>query len=339
MEEKMRCLALALFGLSSANASIASAETCDISQFKDYMSYSKDIMTNLAYIDQVVSQEDRSKSDSANIAVSDYGSFTYGDASKISSQIKTLLDIKWSQHDQEQLLTNSLTDKGVSAYIGCLNSNNANFIVTLSPSASNSDEFIVNYTWAPHYKAPNPAKISAILLNATSTNLPKKVNTPESGAFSVKRGSMYKALELDFHIDGQPYPTISLPAFPKKVLQTQVRQTVQPGSVYGGGNSLVKNVCVTLDNNEQDAFIVPNSLQSTVETSITERAQLLKGAVTYNPREACQTFIWHLEAADGHVVGMATVKATVLKAVEVKTDDVVQVIGNTEMFKGQAAQQ
>lgn len=55
--------------------SLAQADDCDITKFKDQMSYHKDIMTNLAYINQIASREDRSKQDNADISVMNYGSF------------------------------------------------------------------------------------------------------------------------------------------------------------------------------------------------------------------------------------------------------------------------
>jgi hypothetical protein len=328
-----------LASISLARPDLALADTCDISQFKNFMSYKQDIMTTLSYINRVASTEDRSKNDNADINVLDYGSFTYGQASSFSSSLETLLDIKWTQRDQEWLLVSNLSDEGVKAYVACLQKeNNANLVVNLSPAASDSDEFFVNYAWRPSYAAPNPAQTHIILSNAVSKDAPSKIKTPSADVFKVKRTSMYKALELGIHVDGQPYPTISLPAFPAKKLERQLRSNSETHEVYGGGNSTIKRICVTLDNSEQDAVIVPNSVNATVESDISERAQLIKGAITYNPRQACSVFVWHLEATDGHVRGKATIEVTVSKAVpvaNVNNVNAVKAISETSMFKGQ----
>jgi hypothetical protein len=314
---------------------VALADTCDISEFKDYMSYHKDILTNLSYVERVASREDRSKGDSADIAIADYGSFTYADAAKLTASLESILDIKWSQEDQETLLTSSLSGDGLKAYTSCIQNAYGSLVVSLSDSASNSDEFFVDYVWKPTYTAPNPATMHILLSNATSESLPSKIKTPSSDSFHVKRTSMYKPLDISVHVDGQPYPTITLPAFPDKKLQKQIRQTSELNEVYGGGNSLSKRLCVTLDNSEQDAVIVPNTIQNSMEPSIQERASMIQGPSTYNSREACTTFVWHLEAGDGHVKGKATIEALVLKAVPAPAIEVTRVVGETPMFNGQ----
>jgi hypothetical protein len=58
-----------------AAPSISWADDCDIVNYKDKMSYHKDIMTNLAYVNRIASREDRSKTDNADISVMNYGSF------------------------------------------------------------------------------------------------------------------------------------------------------------------------------------------------------------------------------------------------------------------------
>ena len=164
-----------LASISVGISSVALADTCDISSFKDYMSYKQDIMTNLAYINRVASREDRSKNDKADINVLDYGSFTYGQASTLSSSLETLLDIKWSQRDQEWLLVSNLSDNGVKAYVECLQKQYANLVVNLSNTASNNDEFNVEYAWRPSYTAPNPAKMHIVFSNAVSKDAPNKI--------------------------------------------------------------------------------------------------------------------------------------------------------------------
>jgi hypothetical protein len=109
-------------------STIAVAGTCEVANFKDDLSYRQDIMTNLSYINQVASREDRSKNDKADIDILDYGSFTYGQASTFASSLATLLDIKWSQRDQEWLLVSNLSDNGVKAYVACLQQENANLV-------------------------------------------------------------------------------------------------------------------------------------------------------------------------------------------------------------------
>ncbi|MBV9983087.1 hypothetical protein [Bradyrhizobium sp.] len=235
----MRCLALTSFALASA--SVANAQNCDVSQFKTNLSYKQDILTNLAYIHRVASREDRSKTDNADLNVLDFGSFTYGDASRLSSSLETMLDIKWSQRDQEWLLISNLDDNGVKGYIACLQNANANLAINLSPAASSSDEFNVEYAWKPSYAAPNPARFHIVLSNATS-DAPNKIPSLSADAFKVKRVSMYKPLEISVHVDGQPYPTITLPAFPAKKLQKQLRKNTETHEIDGGGQDAVKTI-------------------------------------------------------------------------------------------------
>jgi hypothetical protein len=324
-----------------AAPSISWADDCDIVNYKDKMSYHKDIMTNLAYVNRIASREDRSKTDNADISVMNYGSFSYGDASRLTSSLESLLDIKWTQHDQEELLTATLTEQGSKDYIACLQSKNMqNFVVTLSDAATSSDEFIVNYAWKPSYAAPNPSIFHSTLLNASSPDAPAKVGTPSSDSFKVKRGSMFKPLELSFHVDHQPYPSITLPAFPTKKLVKQIRTNMQPGSLYGCTSSLVQPVCITLDNNEQDAVIVPNTFKASIKTTIAERGGIVEsGARTYNDRQACGRFVWICGAGDAHVAGTVTVDAMVLKAVPVPGAgaQTMEEVGETLMFGPAAA--
>jgi hypothetical protein len=317
-------------------SSEAQAESCDISKYKDYMSYTQDIMTNLSYINQVSRKEDRSKSDKSDISIADYGIFTYGQASSLASSLESILDIKWSQRDQEWLLVSNLSDNGLSAYTKCLQSNDENFVATLSNSASNSDEFNVDYRWKPTYKAPDPSRFNIVFSFGTSSDVPRKIPSPSAGAFHVKRTNMYKPFDMSIHIADQPYDTISLPAFPAKTLQKLILKNVETHEVYGGGNDTVKNVCITLDNSEQDAIIVPGSLGVKLDSTIAERASLTEvGVRTYNSRESCATIRWGLSANDGHVRGTATISALVLKATPVANLAEKEVIGKTLMFKGQ----
>jgi hypothetical protein len=92
----MRYLGALFLVLVVTSSSTAKADTCDISQFKNYMSYQQDILTNLSYIHRVASREDRTKSDNADLKVQDYGSLTYGQASTFATSLEKLLDIKWS---------------------------------------------------------------------------------------------------------------------------------------------------------------------------------------------------------------------------------------------------
>ncbi|MDR6900212.1 hypothetical protein [Rhizobium miluonense] len=333
----MRNYRVLFFGIALTVCSCeARAESCDISKFKDYMSYTQDIMTNLSYINQVSSKEDRSKSDKADISIADYGSFTYGQASSITSSLESILNIKWSQRDQEWLLVSNLSDSGLDAYTKCLQSNDENFVATLSNSASGSDEFNVEYRWRPNYKAPDPARFNIVFSFGTSSDVPRKIPSPSAGAFHVKRTNMYKPFDMSIHVDDQPYETVSLPAFPAKTLQKQIRKNIESHEVYGGGNDTIKNVCITLDNTEQDEVIVPDSLSVKLDSTIAERASLTEiGSRTYNSRESCATIRWGLSANDGHVKGTATISALVLKAMPVANVAEVEVIGQTLMFKGQ----
>ena len=243
------------------------------------------------------------------------------------------MDIKWSQQDQEWLLTSSLSSKGVDAYKACVETQNPSLILHLSDTAGDSDEFIVDYVWKPSYAAPNPADFHIVALNASLSGDPKNVKTPSSDSFAVKRISMFKPLVLSVHVDGQGYPSITLPAFPAKKLEKQVRETTFHDGVWGGGNSHVHNVCVTLDNNEQDAIIVPNSINVRIDQTYAERGSMNVGGRTYNDRQACVLVAWSLGAADGHVEGTATVSAMVLKAVPITDIHADQITGVTPMFK------
>jgi hypothetical protein len=115
-------------------------------------------------------------------------------------------------------LVSNLTDKGLSGYLGCLKDKN-NLTIDLSSGASGKIEFIVDLAWRPHYSAPNPAKVAIVMLNVTSKGAPNKIRFGTSEAFSVKRTDLYKPVEINIHVDGQPYPTISLPAIPDKTLK------------------------------------------------------------------------------------------------------------------------
>lgn len=130
-------------------------------------------------------------------------------------------------------MTSSLSQKGSDDYIACLQNQNQNFVVKLSQAATDSDEFLVTYAWRPSYGAPNPSTFHSKFVNASSEDVPKKIKTPSSDSFHVKRGPMYKQLELAFHPDQQPYPSITLPAYPAKKLVKQIRKDSQPGSLYG----------------------------------------------------------------------------------------------------------
>ncbi|WP_456842234.1 hypothetical protein [Bradyrhizobium sp. USDA 4486] len=300
------------------------------------MYYTKDLLTNLAYIERVASREDRKDSDKADLEILDYGKFTYGEAHSLTTTLEHMLDLKWSQRDQETLLTSTLDDFGVRAYVECLQHLNANLIVKLSDAATSSDEFILEYTWRPSYTV-NTVPFHVVLLNSSAKGAPSRIKSPSADSFPIKRASMYKPVELSVHVDNQPYPTITLPAFPAKTLEKQLRKVAETHEVYGGGNSYPKTMCITLPNDEQDAVIVPRSLDVKLDADIQERARLIEtGARTYMDREACANINWHLDAKDGHVRGTATVSAVVLKAVPVKNAEVaVEVIGKTKMFEGQ----
>lgn len=146
---------------------------------------------------------------------------------------------------------------------------------------------------------------------------------------------MYKPLELSFHVDNQPYPSVTLPAFPTKKLVEQIRTNSQPGSLYGCTSSLVQPVCVTLDNNEQGAVVVPNTFKASINTTNAKRGYIAEtGNRTYNDRQACGTFVWVCGAGDAHVAGTVTVDALVLKAVPVPgaTTQTTDIVGETLMF-------
>jgi len=222
-----------------------------------------------------------------------------------------LLDIKWSQHDQEELLTSTLSTEGSKDYISCLqNKVMQNFVVTLSDAATSNDEFIVNYAWRPTYTARNPSVFHSTFVNASSPNVPKTIPTPSSDSFNVKRGSMFRPLELSFHVDNQPYPSVTLPAFPTKKLEKQIRTNSLGDSLYGCTSSRPNPVCITLDNKEQDAVIVPNTFKASIRITEGVRGTVVEsGPRTYSDRQACGTFVWVCGATDAHVVGTVTVDA------------------------------
>ena len=211
---------LALSGIASG----AYGETCDISNFKDDMDYKKDISTNLAYINDISSKEDRSKQDNANLSVQDYGSFTYGDASKFSSSLERILHITWSQEDKEWLLLKSLTDKGLQAYKLCMQNTQVPVVVEISDVAGVSDEFSVAYTYDPRNDpdAVENGKFTATLINLKATDFPKNVKKGASGSFKVTRIDKFKPVEIRVQIAGRAAPIITLPADPTKELQTQI---------------------------------------------------------------------------------------------------------------------
>jgi hypothetical protein len=97
----MRLLSLAIFFAIALNANSCLAEDCDISRFKDELSYTKDIMTNPSYIDRVASRLDRTGKEGTNIKFLDIASLDYNQASTLSSSLQRLLNIQWSQRDQE----------------------------------------------------------------------------------------------------------------------------------------------------------------------------------------------------------------------------------------------
>ncbi|MBY5475290.1 hypothetical protein HFO86_34670 [Rhizobium leguminosarum] len=330
--------ALFVSSLFSAIPSLAWAETCPIQNFKNYMSYSKDMMTNLSYINQVASKEDRSKSDNADLNILDYGTFNWKDASRLTQSLETLLEIKWSQKDQESLLISNLSSEGENAYIKCLQELNANLVITPSNGASTHDEFLVDYAWRPIDPAsPKTADFNILVTNAIASDVPKKINSPSAGSFKIKRLSMYKPLEMAIHVGGIPNSTISLPEFPNKKIDKLLFSATVSDSVYGGGDSHFQKLCITLDNSDQESIIVPNSAKVTLLPSHEERGTMIKEPIIYNDRQACSRIIWHLEAGDGHVTGIATMEALILRAVRVATPPTqsIKTIAATSMFDAQ----
>jgi hypothetical protein len=314
----------------------AAAAQCPMTEFKDEINYRKDLLTNLSYIDQVATHSDKKEANSQNVAFLDIANMNTNQASSLSSSLQRMLNIQWSQHDQEWLLVSQLTDKGLKAYYQCLETNKSNLMVHPGEGAGGKLQFLVDMQWRPNYNAPNPSIITYRLLNASvAKDAPKTIRPGESDQFAVKREDPYQPVEIGVRVDGQIYPNISLPAFPAKKIKEEVREVTEYHDVYGGGVDYWTTLCVKIPNEEDDAEIVPNTLKISTTGLVADRASLTApDQPTYDTRNACTRVRWGLGAKDGRVYGTAHVTATVIKLVPVQILKI-QSTKDIPVFEGQ----
>lgn len=329
----------ASFVIAVVSSSSAAAQYCNIVDFKGKVIYKKDVLTNLSYIDQIASRLDKSDAESQNIGFLDIATMNSDQASRFSSSLQRILDVKWSQREQEWILISQLDANGLIAYHDCLEKNEANLWLKLGEGAGGKLTFLVDMAWHPHYNAPNPSKINYRVLNAKVTaNPPKTIIPGESDQFGIERIDPYQPVEIGVRVDGQIYPNISLPAFPEKKLVDEKREAAEYHDVYGGGVDYITQLCVTVPNTEQDAVIVPNTLEFSTSGVQADRASLteMRGTRTMDSRSACTTVRWGLSAADGRVFGTAHVRARVMKAIPVeKPKQFVETVRPLPLFEGQ----
>lgn len=299
-------------------------DECDIIKFKDEISYTKDVVTNLAYIRKSLETSSESSNPNFSISFLDIVSLGYSDAQKASTSLEKLLNVNYSQSDREWLLISQLTDKGLKAYTQCLKDQKQNFSVTLSNGAEGKQQFFAVVYSHPFFDAPNPQRLSFSLLGGKLTGPPPKtIRTQQKLPVTIKRDSLYEPLELAVSVGNDSLePNLSLPALPKKEYQVQVRRAEYSAEVYGGNDELAKRLCVTLGNDEQDAMIVPKTLKFQTSIDIQHNGDIIEDKqkrVDNDTREVCAVARWHISVDTGRIKGTATVTATVLKAVPVKT--------------------
>lgn len=260
-------------------------------------------------------------------------------ASQFSSALQRILNVQWSQREQEWIIISQLDSSGLKAYEDCLEKNEVNLWLKLGEGAGGKLQFLVDLAWHPRYNAANPSKINYRLLNAKITaNPPKAIPPGESDQFGIERIDPYKPVEIGVRVDGQIYPNISLPAFPEKKLVDEKREVAEYHDVYGGGVDYVTQLCVTIPNSEQDAVIVPNTLEFSTSGVQADDASLteLPGTRRIDSRSACTSVRWGLSANDGRVFGTAHVRARVMKAIPVeKPKAFIEAVRPLRLFEGQ----
>jgi hypothetical protein len=170
-------------------------EECDILKFKDQISHTKDVVTNLAFISKSTERRDQASNPNFALSFLDIVSLGFNDAQKAASSLEKLLDIKYSQSDKQWLLISQLSATGQAAYSDCLKSLKQNFSVVLSDNAAFKRQFFVIVSSHPFFPAPNPQILAVSMLGGkVPGKVPSTIQNQSKIFLAVQRDDLYEPL-------------------------------------------------------------------------------------------------------------------------------------------------
>jgi hypothetical protein len=176
-----------------------------------------------------------------------------------------------------------------------------------------SSQFIVHLKSTPKADLPRIQPISVSIINGKLLAGDKQIIATEQAQLTIER-DLTKETIVSVKV-GNDYQNIDLPPAPNTIKIEVRRSNPQYDDQYGGQGHKEHTLCVEIPNNEQDAAIIPNTMQ--LEKSLIEANM---GSVDINnlsetPRNACALVVGHLGSAQGRVRGTATLSAEVAKVV------------------------
>ena len=315
--KRLLCAAVAVLISSAANSA-----PCDVSQFKDQINYHGKLEATLAYTDQIASALASEGNQGLTVNFMDLGDIGFSDANKITQSLKRIMQINWTHSEEHWLMVSQLSDNGKDALIQCFKASTQEpIVVTFTEGAAYKPAFNVQALWQQN--APNPANVQWLPINAEviGSNPPQpSVNTAETAIVQMTRQDPFQSVDLTVSIGGK-YATASLPALPKYRLAKEVRSVKSKvNEVYGGNDDIIETMCVTIPNEEQDAFIIPGSAHFKPSPVILNMGSIseLPGTQYLEDRQACTRVRWGLSSAQGRVRGDAEFSVSVYKAVPIE---------------------
>jgi hypothetical protein len=323
------------------NTGSAKSEECDPVNFlqPETLKSVTDVTTRLSYVDAYFRQKDASRRGSfINDVYSPYGisNIDARYAERTNEQMKSVLDIKLDQRKQDWLLISTLSKTGAEAYRDCLRTQKKALSIDFSQNAMLSDSFFISIHSHPHTPTKDTLPFEVTAINGSVGEPGHKSISGSIVVQSLKPITIYRDLSkpLDLSVTiGPDNELISLPAIPAKTIETIFRSSELFD--YTLNDTVVdigpKPYCVKLNNDEQDAFIVPG----TISLKFDELQQTKGIAVDChdqvgNPycksehkhreqtREACAWLFLHLGAKEGFARAKGRAEAQLARAVPVK---------------------
>jgi hypothetical protein len=328
-------------GSAKSQDSAKPQDPCDPVSFLQPETFTSvtDVTTRLSYVDKYLRQKDKTRDTSfLGDFYSVYGitNLDVRSAERTNEQIKSLLDIRLDQRKQDWLLISTLSKTGADAYKECLKTNKKAVSVIFSQNAMLADAFFIALHSHPNTPTQNslPFEIKAI-----NGSVEKQGQATLSGSIvvqSFKSIAIYRDLSrpLDLSITvGPDVELVSFPASPNKTLTTIFRSS-EPFD-YKLEDTVAdigpKPYCVKLNDDEQEAFIVPGSISLKFDDLVQNEGLAVDcHNQVSNPycksehkhkeqtRESCAWLFMHLSTRGGVARAKGRAEAQIVKTVPVK---------------------
>ena len=290
------------------------AAGCDPAQFLKYeeIKYSKDIALQVIYFDSL-SQSARDNIDTGGGFVFDGVPINGKAARDTSNALSKQLRIDFKGEQRTWYTISRLSPGGKEAYLACLKDTRDNFQLELVGDPIESENFVVLVKSTPRENLSNKLRVSGIVTSGRIVSSDKTILSTKTAQIVVQRDPSKETI-ITVRV-GDDIKTITLPPRPNSIA-LQVRESKREyGDVYGGQSDIVKDLCVTIPNDEQDAAILPQTMALHMELLENTHGGVYLRNPMVTTRSACGKGEWHLSVDPGRVRGTAWVTALVAKVI------------------------